>query len=122
MPWSPWLRAGYDQSSGDDDPSDGEHHTFFQVLPTARRYAQFPFFNLMNTQDTFVQMIVKPHPRATLRTDWHWLRLTEKKDLWYAGGGATNDDVFGFFGSGVVKKKFAEIDANYGYVELAFRY
>ncbi len=158
LPWSPWLRAGYDQSSGDDDPNDDEHHTFFQVIPTSRIYAQFPFYNLMNSQDTFVQMIVKPHERVTLRTDWHWVRLTEKRDLWYSGGGATNDDVFGFsgiaanghrelaqlvdvgvnvtllkqlsaygyyghaFGGGVVKKSFAESDANYGYVELTFRY
>jgi len=98
LPWSPWLRAGYDQSSGDDNPNDDRHQTFFQVLPTARLYAQFPFFNLMNSQDTFVQMILKPHARVTLRTDWHWLRLTEKKDLWYSGGGAPNDDIFGYAG------------------------
>ena len=158
LPWSPWLRAGYDQSSGDDDPNDDQHQTFFQVIPTARMYAQFPFYNLMNSQDTFVQMILRPHERVTVRTDWHWLRLSEKKDLWYAGGGATNDDVFGYsgipangrrelaqlvdvgvnitilkqlsaytyyghaFGGGVVKQTFAGSDANYGYVELTYRY
>jgi hypothetical protein len=95
----PWLRVGYDQSSGDDDPDDGDHRTFFQLLPTARIYAQFPFFNFMNSQDTFAQLLLRPHARVQVRTDVHWLRLSERRDLWYAGGGATNDDVFGFSGT-----------------------
>ena len=95
----PWLRIGCNQSSGDDDPSDGDHGTFFQVLPTARVYAQLPFYNLMNNQDLFTQLILRPNARVTIRTDYHWLRLTERDDLWYAGGGATNDDVFGFSGA-----------------------
>jgi len=95
----PWLRIGFNQSSGDDDPTDGDHHTFFQVLPTARVYAQLPFYNLMNNQDLFAQLILRPHARITIRTDYHWLCLTERRDLWYAGGGATNDSVFGFSGA-----------------------
>ncbi len=98
LPMAPWIRAGYDRSSGDDDPADGEHRTFFQVLPTARIYAQFPFYNLMNDEDLFVQMIANRFGRATVRADYHWLRLTEPHDLWYSGGGATNDRVFGFAG------------------------
>jgi hypothetical protein len=53
----------------------------------------------MNSDDVFAQLILRPHTRLTLRTDWHWLRVTEPHDLWYSGGGATNDDVFGFSGS-----------------------
>ena len=44
-------------------------------------------------------MLVFPHRRLTIRTDYHWLTLTERHDLWYAGSGATNDDVFGFSGA-----------------------
>src|SRR5690606_5479606 len=29
----PWLRAGHYRGSGDDDPADGRHGTFFQNLP-----------------------------------------------------------------------------------------
>jgi hypothetical protein len=155
---APWLRVGYDQGAGDDNPADGTHQTFFQLLPTARIYAQFPFFNLMNIQDTFLQLLLKPHPRVHVRSDLHWLRLTESKDLWYAGGGATNDDLFGFsgtpaddrrelaylidlavtvqiwkqlgaylyyghaFGQGVVKQTFTGAGADYGYLELTWRY
>ena len=32
----PWIRGGYDVGSGDDNPTDGRHSTFFQVLPTPR--------------------------------------------------------------------------------------
>jgi hypothetical protein len=158
LPWAPWLRVGYNRSSGDDDPTDSEHATFFQLLPTSRIYAQFPFFNLMNNEDVFIQLILKPHARITVRSDYHWLRVTEPRDLWYAGGGATNDTVFGFsgtpsgnrrelahlvdlgitirlherltaylyyghaFGQGVVRSAFSGNDANYGYVDLIFRY
>ncbi|GIW39794.1 MAG: hypothetical protein KatS3mg076_0371 [Candidatus Binatia bacterium] len=97
-PFGPWVRAGLFRSSGDDDAGDGTHETFFQMLPTARIYAQFPFFNLMNNQDFFAQLLLRPSPVLSLRLDYHWLRLTEARDLWYAGGGATSDTVFGFAG------------------------
>jgi hypothetical protein len=156
---APWLRVGYDQGSGDNDPNDKRHKTFYQILPTARLYAQTPFFNLMNSQDLFAQLIVKPCEKVTVRTDYHWLRLSSSKDLWYAGGGATNNQIFGFtgiashgqkelahladisftvsilkqltayayygraFGQGVVKATFpGGENANYGYVELTYRY
>jgi hypothetical protein len=98
VPAAPWLRLGYDRSSGDNDPGDGEHHTFFQLLPTARIYAQLPFYNLMNTADAFAQLLLQPHTKVSARLDYHWLRLTESGDLWYSGGGATKDDVFGYVG------------------------
>jgi hypothetical protein len=99
LPAAPWLRIGIDRSSGDDDPLDDQHESFFQVIPTARVYAQFPFYNLMNDQDVFAELILKPHPRVTIRTDYHWLQVVEGRDLWYSGGGATNDDVVGFSGA-----------------------
>jgi hypothetical protein len=99
LPAAPWLRVGWDRSSGDDDPGDADHRSFFQILPTARTYAQFPFFNLMNTSDVFTELMLQPHPRIGVRSDWHWLQVTEPRDLWYQGGGATNSDVFGFSGA-----------------------
>jgi hypothetical protein len=99
LPAAPWLRVGIDRSSGDDDPRDDHHESFFQVIPTARIYAQFPFFNMMNDQDVFAELLLRPHSRVTIRTDYHWLQITEARDLWYSGGGATNDDVFGYAGA-----------------------
>ncbi len=99
LPGSPWLRAGVNHASGDDAPEDGRHATFFQLIPTARIYAQFPFYNLMNTDDVFAQIILRPHDRVTVRSDVRRLRLSEAADLWYSGGGATNAQVFGFSGT-----------------------
>lgn len=101
MKYKPWLRAGYFNGSGDDTPEaalGGRHETFFQILPTPRTYARFPFYNLMNNEDMFVQGILRPTPKTTLRAEAHRLRLSSGSDLWYAGGGAFNDGVFGYQG------------------------
>ncbi|MCR9095596.1 MAG: alginate export family protein [bacterium] len=98
VPGAPWIRIGWNRSSGDDDPNDSDHRTFFQMLPTARIYARVPFYNLMNNNDVFTQLMVKPHRLVRLQVEHHWLSLTESRDLWYAGGGATNQRVFGFAG------------------------
>lgn len=95
---APWLRGGWFRSSGDNNATDGTHNTFFQMLPTARVYARLPFFNLMNDTDEFVQLIDKPAKPLALRADLHWLDLTSSHDLWYSGGGAYDNKVFGFTG------------------------
>ena len=84
----PWLRAGFDYASGDGNPNDGRHGTFFQPLPTPRIYARFPFYNAMNLQDAFASLLLRPHPKLALRTEFHNLRLSDANDRWYAGGGA----------------------------------
>ena len=94
----PWIRGGYDYNSGDGNPADDTHDTFFQVLPTARIYARTPFFNLMNTVDAFGEVILRPSNRLTLRGDVHSIRLAAKNDLWYSGGGAFQPVTFGFNG------------------------
>ena len=97
--WKPWFRAGYFNGSGDNNPEaalGGKHETFFQILPTPRVYARFPFYNLMNNEDIFVQAIAKPNKKTVLRSDIHRVRLSSAGDLWYSGGGAFNDGVFGF--------------------------
>jgi hypothetical protein len=93
-----WVRAGYFRSTGDSDPTDARHETFFQVLPTPRVYARFPFYNLMNSEDAFAQVSLKPHARLTLRADIHRLRLSHAGDLWYSGGGAFQETTFGYQG------------------------
>jgi hypothetical protein len=96
--WKPWLRAGYFRSSGDSNPTDNEHGTFLQILPTPRIYARFPFYNAMNSQDEFAQVQVQPAQKLTVLTGVHWLQLANSKDLWYSGGGAFDDKTFGYAG------------------------
>ncbi len=96
--WKPWLRGGYSWHSGDDNPNDNTHGTFFEMLSTPRIYARFPFYNRMNLRDGYVQLILRPHKNVTLRTEGHILRLTNANDLWYGGGGAFAQRNFGFAG------------------------
>ena len=95
---SPWLRGGYFYGSGDTNASDNRHETFFQVLPTPWLYAHFPFYNLMNNKDGFAQVIDRPTKHIDFRADLHWLQLASNQDLWYLGGGAYDNNVFGYVG------------------------
>ncbi len=86
-PWKPWLRGGYNTGSGDSDPADTTHGTFYQMLPTARLYSQSILYNMMNTEDLFVMLIVKPLPAVTVRSDAHFMDLENSSDRWYVGAG-----------------------------------
>lgn len=95
---TPWLRGGWFRSTGDNNPADSHHNTFFQDLPTPRGYARFPFYNDMNHREEFVQLMDKPTKKVDLRSDLHFLQLTAANDLWYQGGGAFDPKVFGYVG------------------------
>lgn len=94
----PWLRGGVLRTTGDNNNRDSVHNTFFQVLPTPRVYARFPYFNMMNSKDEFVQLIDHPAKKLEVRTDLHFLQLTAPSDFWYSGGGAYDNKVFGYTG------------------------
>ncbi len=94
----PWIRGGFTYGSGDGNPNDNKHETFFQVLPTPRPYARFPFFNMMNTEDGFGSLILRPHSKVTVSSEFHALRLSNRNDLWYSGGGAYQPWTFGYTG------------------------
>jgi Alginate export len=96
--FNPWFSAGYSFGSGDSNSNDGIHGTFFQVLPTPRPYARFPFYNMMNNEDFYASAVFRlPHALA-LRSEFHALRLADSHDLWYAGGGAFQPNSFGYTG------------------------
>ena len=46
----PWLRAGYLWASGDGNGEDDRHGTFFQMLPSSRKYALSSVYAQMNLQ------------------------------------------------------------------------
>ncbi len=94
----PWLRGGFFRSTGDHNATDNQHNTFFQILPTPRIYARFPFYNLMNNRDGFVEIVDNPTKRLEIRSDLHFLQLTSNTDLWYGGGGAYDNLAFGYTG------------------------
>jgi len=94
----PWLRGGYRYSSGDDNPLDRTNGTFYQVLGATRQYARFPFYNMMNLDDIYGLFAIRPTARATIRSEVHGLRLANRADLWYGGGGPGQSDLFGYSG------------------------
>jgi hypothetical protein len=95
---NPWVRVGIMYGSGDGDPDDDRHGTFFQVLPTPRPYARLPFYNMQNIHDTYASLALRPSQRLTIQGEFHALRLAERRDLWYSGGGAWQPRTFGYQG------------------------
>jgi len=94
----PWLSAGYSYGSGDGNAKDSRHGTFFQLLPTPRQYARFPFYNMMNNEDLYGTLNLRPASKLSLRSEVHTLRLASASDLWYSGGGAFQPKTFGYTG------------------------
>ena len=109
--WRPWLRAGYLWASGDDDWQDDRHTTFFQMLPSSRRYALSSVYAQMNIRDVFAQAVIEPGS-FNARIEVHRLSLANGRDLWYQGSGATasDDRFFGFAG------RFADGETSFGTV------
>jgi len=94
----PWISAGYSYGSGDGNNSDSRHGTFFQVLTTPRQYARFPFYNMMNNEDLYGSLNLRPVSKLGIRSEVHTLRLANSHDLWYSGGGAFQPKTFGYTG------------------------
>ncbi|MBY0497519.1 MAG: alginate export family protein [Cyanobacteria bacterium] len=97
--YRPWLRAGYLWASGDRNAADGRHGTFFQMLPSSRKYGLSSAYAQMNLSDAFAQLAIEPR-RLRARIEVHALQLASGADLWYQGSGATasQDRFFGFSG------------------------
>ena len=97
VPTKPWFRVGVNYASGDDDPADGDHHTFFNVLPTNHLYYgfadQWAFQNLVNW---FAQLMLAPHEKVRLNLMLHQFYLADDNDARYFGTGAFNKKVFGY--------------------------
>jgi len=91
LPMKPWIRVGYNYGSGDDDGTDNEHNTFYQLLPTARKYSLAVNYNLMNSHDIFAQLFLYPVEGLMLRFDVHHIQLAEENDALYVGAGPTQE-------------------------------
>ena len=67
-------------------------------MPTPRPFARFPFFNMMNNNDLYTGLTLRPSPKVSISTEFHSLALNSRNDLWYAGGGAFQPWSFGYLG------------------------
>jgi hypothetical protein len=112
---TPWLRGGINYASGDENPNDGAHHTFANLLPTNHIYYgfadQLAFQNLLNP---FVQLRLTPHPMVTLSGWVHWFRLARDDDARYAGTGAYSFKNLGF--SAQPSRGFSHVGREYDLV------
>lgn len=104
-PLQPETRLGWNYGTGDSDPNDNRHNTFFVMLPTVRQYALTPFFNSMNTHDLFIEETLTLSEKVRLQLGAHYLRLDSAADLLYAGAGANRSEGnFGISGSSLATK------------------
>jgi hypothetical protein len=111
----PWLRLGVNAASGDGDPADGDHHTFFNLLPTNHIYSGFADqIEFQNLIDVFLQLKLAPDPRVALNLFVHWFRLWDEDDSRYAGTGAFDRKVFGF--SAQPSRGYARVGTEYDIV------
>jgi hypothetical protein len=96
----PWLRAGAVYASGDGDPLDDRHGTFFPMLPANDRHVRSNTYALMNAVDVWAEVRVEPAARLSLQAALHHVSFADTADRWYAGSGATErrGNYFGFQG------------------------
>ncbi len=94
----PWLRAGYYLGSGDSNPTDDDHETFFQMAPGTRKYQLFPYYDLQNSETKFIQLFLFPRKDLKLRLDYSVNKLSQDADRWYMGTGPTQQrgEIFGY--------------------------
>ncbi len=96
----PWLRLGINVASGDSDPTDGKHDTFFNLMPTNHLYYGFADqLAFQNLKDLFVQLRLFPHAKLSLNAFIHYFSLMDAADSRYAGTGAFNRKSFGYVAS-----------------------
>jgi hypothetical protein len=93
----PWLRAGVNLASGDGSATDGDHESFFNLLPTNHLYYGFADrLALANLVNAFVQLKLKPAPKMDLNVFLHHFLLFTDDDGRHFGTGAFNRNAFGY--------------------------
>ncbi|MCM8811074.1 MAG: alginate export family protein [Candidatus Omnitrophica bacterium] len=93
--WKPHFRVCYFHGSGDSNPLDNKHETYFVFLANGRKFALFPLYNQQNLNDLTFQLIFSPIQKSKVRLDYSIISLDKKDDGWYMGSGAFNNSSFG---------------------------
>jgi len=112
-PWKPWIRTGFAYASGDGDPDDSDHGTFFNYVPTNHKfYGNIDANAFSNLMDAYLQFIVSPHKQVMIAVDGHLFWLASEDEVWIGGSGPFNNSVFGYAFRNPVDGK--DIDRNIG--------
>jgi len=90
VPWKPRLGAGFDWSSGDEDPDDGKVGTFEQVFPLGHAYLGYlDLFGRQNIAAANVSLSAWPVAgKVQARVGYHAFWLDADRDALYNAGGA----------------------------------
>jgi hypothetical protein len=98
--WKPHVIAQYVNGSGDKDPHDGKHGTFDGVFGGADTvlYGWMNLFFFQNLREHRLDIILTPTKTISLRGEYHYFTLDEKKDAWYFPGNAQRRDNTGSSG------------------------
>jgi hypothetical protein len=93
----PWLRTGVNLATGDKSKGDGDHKTFFNILPTNHLYYGYAdavaFSNLI---DLMVQLKLSPLPKLGVELAFHQFWLYTTRDSRYFGSGVFAKDSLGY--------------------------
>jgi hypothetical protein len=96
--WRPTVRGGLLYASGDANPNDDHHGTFFPMIPTTQPDVLRGTYAQMNLRDLYARVTVFPRQRLQLGGEVHYLSLADHLDRWYSGTGATafDGEYFGY--------------------------
>jgi len=94
---SPEIQLQYTYGSGDKDPYDGFNNTFDGIFGGAdsKLYGWMNLFFWKNINEYRVNFSVSPIENITIRSEYHYLTLSESKDAWYFPGRSVRRDLTG---------------------------
>jgi hypothetical protein len=97
-PWRPAVTGGVLYASGDEDPNDASHDTFFPMVPTTRPDLLRGTYAQMNLRDIYGTIGFSLGEGVQVAGEVHYLSLAHQLDRWYSGTGATafDGEYFGF--------------------------
>ncbi len=92
----PWLRIGIAYASGDANPQDQTHKTFFNLLPANHKwYGYMDKIAFSNLRNIYIQNIFTIDIFEFV-IDFHIFSLNSSSDSWYTGSGAFNNKTLGY--------------------------
>lgn len=87
-PWEPVLQAVFSCASGDHDPTDGVHNTYYPYYTTNTDMygGVMELVTAMNLMAAGLRLKAKPTGKLTVGGNVHRYWLVEEEDAWYTTG------------------------------------